>query len=246
MGSNTSSKKQNNQAKHKLKIKSHKDSKYKQKEEDSKDSAYTIQQPPESSSDTDDEHEHHLAQLKKEKIGENRGLHATKVGAVANVCLAISKGTLGFMVNSTGLIADAANSAGDLLCDAVVYYTVQEARKSATPDRPWGRGKFESIGALSVGGLLLCTGTGIGYSALTAAVEFSNLAEIHGISASLISDLDSIGVGNTIEIVGNEIDQEEASTAAKFAALGVSAMSIFVKEMLFKYTLKAGEGRFGI
>ena len=61
---------------------------------------------------------------------------------------------------SVGLMADAANSAGDLLIDAVVFYTIKEARKKATPERPWGRGKIEPLGALTIGGVLLATGGG--------------------------------------------------------------------------------------
>lgn len=57
-------------------------------------------------------------------------------------------------------MADAANSAGDLLIDAVVFYTIKEARKKATPERPWGRGKIEPLGALTIGGVLLATGGG--------------------------------------------------------------------------------------
>lgn len=77
---------------------------------------------------------------------EKKAMYWTKVGAVANMGLAISKGTVGYAISSTGLIADAANSLGDLLSDAVVYYSVTEARKRATPDRPWGRGKIEPLG----------------------------------------------------------------------------------------------------
>ena len=61
---------------------------------------------------------------------------------------------------SVGLMADAANSAGDLLIDAVVFYTIKEASKKATPERPWGRGKIEPLGALTIGGVLLATGGG--------------------------------------------------------------------------------------
>ena len=77
---------------------------------------------------------------------QKKAMFVTKVGAAANMALAISKGTIGYAISSTGLIADAANSLGDLLSDAVVYYSVTEARKSATPDRPWGRGKIEPLG----------------------------------------------------------------------------------------------------
>lgn len=79
---------------------------------------------------------------------EKRAKFVTKVGAAANLALAISKGTLGYAISSTGLIADAANSLGDLLSDAVVYYSVTESRKRATPDRPWGMGKIEPLGIL--------------------------------------------------------------------------------------------------
>ena len=58
-------------------------------------------------------------------------------------------------------MADAANSAGDLLIDAVVFYTIKESRKKATPEMPWGRGKIEPLGALTIGGVLLATGAGM-------------------------------------------------------------------------------------
>jgi Co/Zn/Cd efflux system component len=71
---------------------------------------------------------------------------AIKVGGISNFFLMLSKGLIGYSVASTALIADAVNSMGDLLCDGVVYITVNEARKRATPDRPWGRGKIEPLG----------------------------------------------------------------------------------------------------
>ena len=117
------------------------------------------------------------SELDSEKA-QKRAIYATKVGAAANIGLALSKGVIGFAVASTALIADAANSLGDVLCDGVVYYTVTEARKRATPDSPWGRGKIEPLGALSVGGLLLATGVGIGYSAFQAGLEVLQVSSI--------------------------------------------------------------------
>lgn len=81
---------------------------------------------------------------------EKKAKVVTKVGAAANLALAISKGTLGYAISSTGLIADAVNSLGDLLSDAVVYYSVTESRKRATPDMPWGRGKIEPLGKFNL------------------------------------------------------------------------------------------------
>jgi Co/Zn/Cd efflux system component len=109
---------------------------------------------------------------------QQKAMFATKIGAFVNVSMAVSKGIIGFTISSTALIADAVNSMGDVLGDAVVYYTVKEARKRATPDRPWGRGKLEPLGALSVGGLLALTGLGIGYSALLTVIDMANLSSL--------------------------------------------------------------------
>jgi hypothetical protein len=69
------------------------------------------------------------AQHAVDHVAQEKAKTVTKVGAAANLALAISKGSIGISVASTGLVADAANSLGDLLSDAVVYYTVTEARK---------------------------------------------------------------------------------------------------------------------
>jgi hypothetical protein len=78
-----------------------------------------------------------------------KAILATKVGAMANVGLAASKCVLGLSISSTALVADGISSFGDLLSDGVVYYSVTEARKKATPDRPWGQGKIEPLGRFS-------------------------------------------------------------------------------------------------
>ena len=61
----------------------------------------------------------------------------TKLGAIVNAILAVSKGVTGVAIGSTGLIADSANSCGDLLMDAAVYFTVIYSRQGNTPDKPW-------------------------------------------------------------------------------------------------------------
>ncbi|KAJ1432794.1 hypothetical protein B484DRAFT_447574 [Ochromonadaceae sp. CCMP2298] len=202
-----------------------------------------------------------------------KAMQVTQVGAAANLALAISKGTIGLSVASTGLVADAANSLGDLLSDAVVYYTVSEARKRATPDRPWGMGKLEPLGALSVGGLLLLTGAGIGYTALLAALDAAAATELisphlagiistgdivrllndlaiggavdtaSGVASSVLSDAGEIcsGLPDASSSSASVTHSEFSDPVKSYAALGVSGLSIMIKEMLFRYTLKAGQ-----
>lgn len=166
---------------------------------------------------------------------DEKAIFATKIGAGANVFLAISKGMIGVNIASTALIADAVNSLTDVLSDFVVYYTVTEARKRATPDRPWGLGKLEPIGALTVSGLLMGTGIGIGYSAFNVALELSN------ISLSIASIYDFIANGSTALIFppGEQrapIMHEEGELSG-YAGLAISGLSIATKELLFRYTL---------
>lgn len=199
--------------------------------------------------------------------GKN-AMFATKLGAAANLGLAVSKGSLGLSISSTGLVADAASSLGDLLSDAVVYYSVTEARKRATPDRPWGSGKIEPLGALSVGTLLLLTGCGIGASALFAAIDAAVLLDLIPVSIvnsmktgeylSVLSECysslrDSMGeqfadalpssIRDAATLQHSSSSSGSGATDAsvhlweRYAALGVSGLSIVAKELLFRYTL---------
>lgn len=188
-----------------------------------------------------------MPKVKKKERGESQNLleransmqaeavRATQVGAIANLLLAGGKGFVGYAVGSTGLIADGVNSFGDLFADAVVWYTVVESRKKATPERPWGRGKLEPIGALTVGALLLTTGLGIGYSALGVAIDMATssipvLEKIHF--------LFNIG-SDTRE--GFEDSHKIIDPNMMYVALGVSCTGVAVKEALYRYTLRAGE-----
>ena len=171
---------------------------------------------------------------------QGEAIRATQVGAFANIMLAASKGSVGYAVGSTGLIADGVNSLGDLLCDLVVWYTVVESRKGATEARPWGAGKLEPIGALTVGALLLATGVGIGYTALGVALEMLT------VSYPVINTLPFIGDGTTMEALEEVLQNKtdivlETDLKLMYAALGVSTLSVGIKEALYRYTLQAGK-----
>ena len=173
------------------------------------------------------------------KIKQNDAIRATQVGAFANVMLAASKGTLGYMVGSTGLIADGVNSLGDLVSDLVVWYTVVESRKGATAERPWGKGKLEPIGALTVGALLLTTGLGIGYTAFGMALETAS--EVFPI----LKSLPFLGDGSTLEALEKSAEATtehvlESELPLLYSALGISFFSIGLKEALYRYTINAG------
>jgi len=77
------------------------------------------------------------------------GSRKAKVGIAVNVALAISKATAGVIGNSYALIADAIESASDIISSLVVVFGIKMAGKPADENHPYGHGKFEPLaGAL--------------------------------------------------------------------------------------------------
>lgn len=77
------------------------------------------------------------------------GSRKAKVGIAVNVALAISKGIAGVIGNSYALIADAIESASDIISSLVVVFGIKMAGKPADENHPYGHGKFEPLaGAL--------------------------------------------------------------------------------------------------
>lgn len=85
---------------------------------------------------------------KEEAVG--KGIKATLLGLVANACLATVKGVAGYLGNSYALIADAIESASDILASLVVFAGLKLATKPADENHPYGHGKFEPIAAIIV------------------------------------------------------------------------------------------------
>jgi cation diffusion facilitator family transporter len=150
-----------------------------------------------------------------------------KLGGVANILLGIVKGTAGYASGSTGLIADSANSFGDVLTDIVVYYALVKSRSGTSPENPWGHGKIEPLGTLLVGGILLSTGVGIGYTSLTSAID---------IGATLLGEPNSSF--NTMPSFSDLVKPENLPMMAALLVAGGSAIS---KEIIFQKTLKIGQ-----
>ena len=124
------------------------------------------------------------AAAKQEEKDNAAVLLVTKQGLVLNVALACGKLGVGLASNSPAMIADAAHSFSDIATDFVTLYSYDIARRPPDWDHPFGHGKFESVGTVVVGSLLVATGLGVGFHSLTvlyshpAAVDLSEMAWI--------------------------------------------------------------------
>ncbi|MEE2599918.1 MAG: cation diffusion facilitator family transporter [SAR324 cluster bacterium] len=94
------------------------------------------------------------------------GKHALKVtwlGLSANLILALAKGFIGIISNSSALIADAGHSVSDLLSDGITLWAVRMSGIPKDKNHPYGHGKFETIGTFFIALLLLFTGIGVAW-----------------------------------------------------------------------------------
>jgi cation diffusion facilitator family transporter len=90
---------------------------------------------------------------------------AALVGAVINTLLAVLKVLFGLSGHSQSLIADGIHSLSDLLTDALVLFAARHASEAPDAEHPYGHGRFETIGTLVLGGILIAVGSGIIYDA---------------------------------------------------------------------------------
>jgi len=110
------------------------------------------------------------------------------------------------MTNSMALIADATHTFTDLCSDFITYFTITFSQREPTKTFPLGFGKIDTLGTLSVAGLLaFCS-----YHVVTTSVSKLYL----GVSAAAIT--------------------------MPFVAMGCVMVSLFVKEWLYRITIKAG------
>lgn len=88
-------------------------------------------------------------------LAARRGIRAAIIGVVANGILVIIKGTAGVLGNSYALVADAIESASDVLTSLVVIVGIKLSRKPPDETHPYGHGKFEPLAAAIVALTLL-------------------------------------------------------------------------------------------
>ncbi len=97
------------------------------------------------------------------------GIKSTVIGILVNILLAIVKGLAGLVGNSYALVADAIESASDVLSSLVIIAGLKLSSRPPDENHPYGHGKFEPLATV----LVSCTLFG---AAILIAVE-----SVHGI-----------------------------------------------------------------
>lgn len=173
-----------------------------------------------------DHHHHHGPLQGSSKESEN----IFRLGLAADVGLTIGKAVTGYLSGSTAIIADAAHSLSDVVLSSVALLSFKAARIPRDKEHPYGHGKFETLGALGISGMLLVTAGGIAWHAADILLSLLNGApEI--VNQSLAHDHGHHHNGHNHKIDMNH----------PILALNMTILSIATKEGLFWMTKKAGE-----
>jgi cation diffusion facilitator family transporter len=93
------------------------------------------------------------------------------VGAV----LAAAKIWIGLNAGSTSVVSDGLEAAGDVLSSGIVYAGLWLASKPPDREHPYGHGRYETLGGLAIGAMLLLAGAGIFWHSLMTLGEPSRL-----------------------------------------------------------------------
>lgn len=161
-------------------------------------------------------HSHHHHEQTSEE-----GERIFRLGLLSDIGLTAGKVLTGYLSGSTAIIADAAHSLSDVVLSGVALVSFRASRVPKDKEHPYGHGKFETLGALGISGVLLVTAGGIAWHALDVLV---------GVLYSAASD-QHIGGGHDHGIDMNH----------PVLALNTTIVAIAVKEGLYWITKRAGE-----
>ncbi|MCF6281107.1 MAG: cation diffusion facilitator family transporter [Candidatus Polarisedimenticolaceae bacterium] len=87
--------------------------------------------------------------------------NVTIVGALVNTLLAFGKVIFGLLGQSSALLADGIHSFSDLLSDGLVLFAAYHANEAPDERHPYGHGRYETMGAMGLGTLLILVSLGI-------------------------------------------------------------------------------------
>lgn len=94
----------------------------------------------------------------EQTVRTSYGILASIVGMICNIALFGIKLTVGLLINSISVMADAFNNLSDAASSVIIFIGVKLAERPADKEHPFGHGRFEYIAALAVAFLILQVG----------------------------------------------------------------------------------------
>jgi cation diffusion facilitator family transporter len=173
----------------------------------------------------------------------------TWIGVYINVVLSTTKGVAGVMFHSAGLLADAVHSMSDLVSDGITLLALKYCTRPPDQFQPYGYGKYETVGALSVSLLLVSGSLGIinhSFDTLMVLVEPGTASSFAALDAQLSALAIDTEVAEAIKSSiylnhGGASHHHSHDVVMHPAALGIAAVSVAAKEALYRATMIVGK-----
>src|SRR5210317_820608 len=99
----------------------------------------------------------------------------TLIGSVVDLLLGLSKIFVGFIANSSALIVDGVHSLSDLATDFMVILVLRISHQEPDKNHPWGHGRFETVGTVALGVILIAVGATLAYEMLVRAFNTTEI-----------------------------------------------------------------------
>ena len=125
--------------------------------------------------------------------------------------LAVLKITIGLKANSTAVVSDGLESAGDVLSSGLVLFGLEMAAKPPDEEHPYGHGRLETLTALVVGMMLIVAGGLISFRSMERAFEVQQAPAAFAVWPLLIS----IAVKGVLSLAKRRVGRKIRSDALK-------------------------------
>jgi len=97
---------------------------------------------------------------------QQQAQRVTLVGAIIDTILGLLKIFIGLVAHSSALVADGIHSLSDLLTDFLVVAVLKYSHQAPDQDHPWGHARFETIGTVLLGCILIAVAGAMAYESV--------------------------------------------------------------------------------
>ena len=166
---------------------------------------------------------------------EQKIIHTSGIGIVANVLLSVFKALVGFFTNSIAITLDAVNNLSDALSSTITIVGTKLAGKEPDRKHPMGHGRVEYLTAMTISIIVLYAGI---TSLLESVKKIIYPEEVSYTTASLIivvvAIIVKIVLGLYVKTVGEDVNSDSLKNSGADALLdSIISLSTLVAAILF-------------
>lgn len=186
--------------------------------------------------------------IKNKKVRSEYGYLGGIVGIVVNILLFAIKLSVGLLVNSIAIIADAVNNLSDVGASMVTIFGFKLSSKPADKEHPFGHGRIEYISGLIVAFLVLM----VGFEFIRTSIDrIKNPVPVHfswiPFLLLLVSILFKVWLSKFYKTVGNKINSSalKASSVDSISDV-ISSSTVVIAFLISKFTTLPIDGYIGV